>query len=74
MNFNIRGKNIGQGHPPYIIAEMACAHDGDPDKAIALIDAAAEAGVDAVQLQLFRADQQVLPDHIYNPFDYDLTH
>ncbi len=67
MNFNIRGKNIGQGHPPYIIAEMACAHDGDPDKAIALIDAAAEAGVDAVQLQLFRADQQVLPDHELYP-------
>lgn len=48
---------------PYIIAEMACAHDGEVEKAKALIDAAAEAQVDAIQLQLFRRDYQVAPHH-----------
>jgi sialic acid synthase SpsE len=58
---------LGVGHPPYIIAEMACAHDGDIDKAKGLIDAAATAGVDAIQLQLFAVAHQVPPQHqLYN--------
>ncbi len=48
---------------PYIIAEMACAHDGDFDKARAIIDAAADAKADAVQLQFFRSDHVVTPRH-----------
>lgn len=59
----IRDRSLGVGHPTYIVAEMACAHDGDVGKAKALVDAAAEAGVDAVQLQLFSAPQQVAPQH-----------
>lgn len=52
----ISGRQIGPGVPPYIIAELGVNHDGDPDKALALVDAAADAGADAVKLQLFRAD------------------
>ena len=59
----VRNTKIGDGLPPYVIAEMACAHDGDVGKAKALIEAAAEAGVDAVQLQLFSVPQQVAPQH-----------
>jgi N,N'-diacetyllegionaminate synthase len=52
----IGNRQIGDGAPPYIIAEIGVNHDGDPRRAIALVDSAAEAGADAVKLQLFTAD------------------
>jgi sialic acid synthase SpsE len=54
---------IGDGNRPFIIAEMACAHDGVKNKAIKLIDASVEAKADAVQLQFFVADETVTPFH-----------
>jgi len=52
----IGAREIGPGHPPYIIAELGVNHDGSPDKAIQLVDAAANAGADAIKLQFFRAE------------------
>ncbi len=46
-----------------IIAEVASAHEGDPERAIALARAAAESGVDAVKFQLFKADDLVVAHH-----------
>ena len=40
----------------FIIAEAGVNHNGDADMAFALIDAAAEAGADAVKFQTFQAD------------------
>ncbi|MBX3383212.1 MAG: N-acetylneuraminate synthase family protein [Phycisphaeraceae bacterium] len=51
----INGRKIGRGNAPYIIAELGVNHDGDESKAIALVDAAAMAGADAVKLQWFEA-------------------
>ncbi|MFZ5553419.1 MAG: N-acetylneuraminate synthase family protein [Bacteroidota bacterium] len=59
----IGGLIIGHDHRPFIIAEMACAHNGDLQQAIQLVDAAVEAGADAVQLQFFKADETVTPNH-----------
>ena len=67
MSFNqlitINKKTIGVGHRPYIIAEMACAHNGDFQQAIDLIKASKEAGADACQLQFFVPEETVTPNH-----------
>lgn len=42
---------VGEGHPAYIIAEIGINHNGDIDIAKQLIDAAVDAGCDAVKFQ-----------------------
>jgi sialic acid synthase SpsE len=51
----------------YIIAEMACAHDGDFEKACALIDVAVSAKTDAVQFQFFHAPANMVKHHRIYP-------
>ena len=52
----IGDREIGPGHPPFIVAEMSGNHNGDIGRAIALIDAAKASGADAVKLQTYTAD------------------
>ena len=51
----ISGKKIGRDHPTYFIADIAANHDGDLERAKALIHLAAEAGADAAKFQHFQA-------------------
>ncbi len=48
---SIGGRTVGAGRPAFIVAEVAQAHDGSLGLAHAFIDAAAEAGADAVKFQ-----------------------
>lgn len=56
----IGGVKIGKGHPAFIIAEVSCNHEQDYTKAIAIIQAAAEAGVDAVKIQTYTPDTMTI--------------
>ena len=44
-------KIVGPGHPVYVTGEIGINHNGDLENAFALIDAAADAGCDAVKFQ-----------------------
>lgn len=52
----IDGREISQTAPSYIIAEMSANHLMDKDRAMRIIDAAADAGADAIKLQTYTAD------------------
>jgi N-acetylneuraminate synthase len=44
-------KTAGPGHPVYVVGEIGINHNGELENAFKLIDAAAEAGCDAVKFQ-----------------------
>ena len=53
----IGDREIGDGRPCFVIAEAGSNHDGKLEQAKRLIDVAADAGVDAVKFQTFKAER-----------------
>lgn len=52
----IGARDIGQGNPAYLIAEIGSNFDGDLERAKYLVDLAVECGADAAKFQTFKAE------------------
>jgi len=56
MALQISQRKVGRGFPVFIVAEMSANHCQNYDKAIRIIEAAKEAGADAIKLQTYTPD------------------
>lgn len=54
--FSINQRLIESGQPTYVIAEVSANHNHSYDNTVALIEAAKNAGADAIKLQTYTAD------------------
>ena len=59
--FHIGRHRIGPGEPVYLVAEISANHNQRFEQALLLLQAAKEAGADAVKLQTYTPDTLTLP-------------
>ena len=57
----INKRPVGDEHPPFVMAEVGINHEGDFQKAIQLVDAAAAAKADCVKFQCHITEAEMIP-------------
>lgn len=72
-SFEIRGRRIGATAAPFVIAEMSGNHNQSLERALAIVDAAADAGAHGLKLQTYTADTMTL-DLAHGEFRIDDPH
>src|SRR5688500_652621 len=59
-SFSIGDRPVGPDAPPLVIAEMSGNHNQSIDRALAIVDAAADAGAAALKIQTYTPDTMTL--------------
>ena len=67
MEIEIAGRSIGDGYPCFVVAEIGINHNGKLDTALDLVDAAKEAGADAVKFQKRTVELVYTPEELARP-------
>ncbi|MFY0593240.1 pseudaminic acid synthase [Roseivirga sp.] len=60
-SFKVADFTIGDDHKPFIIAEMSGNHNQSLERALEIVDAAAEAGAHGLKIQTYTADTMTIP-------------
>lgn len=60
--FKIGKRSIGEGSPPFVVAEVGINHEGSVDKAIKMVDDAKEAGCECIKFQCHIVEDEMIPD------------
>src|SRR5687768_18556272 len=60
-DINIAGRLVGPTQKPFIIAEMSGNHNQSLERALSIVDAAADAGADGLKLQTYTPDTMTIP-------------
>ncbi len=60
IDFSLGSRGVGPGHPPLVIAEMSGNHNHSLERALAIVEAASQAGAHALKLQTYTPDTMTL--------------
>ena len=60
---SVGSRQVGEGAPCFVLAEVASAHGGSVDAALKMLDAAFKMGADGIKLQIFRSELLVVRRH-----------
>ena len=63
-NFSIGDREIGDNHPPLVIAEIGINHDGNFEKAKQMVNDAYENGAECVKFQCHIIDDEMIPNDV----------
>ncbi|MDW8297577.1 MAG: N-acetylneuraminate synthase family protein, partial [Raineya sp.] len=66
-SIQIQNRIISPNHKPFLIAEMSGNHNQSLERALQIVDAAVDAGADAIKLQTYTADTLTI-DYRENEF------
>jgi sialic acid synthase SpsE len=62
-SLSLAGRLLGEGQPCLVVAHVGHAHEGSADRALKLIEAAFQAGADAIAFSVFRTEELVVRRH-----------
>ena len=61
QEFQLGSRKVGPSHPPLVVPEIGINHEGSFEKAIQMVDAAAEMGAEIVKFQCHITEDEMIP-------------
>ncbi len=58
--FKVKDREVGPEYPPLVLVEVGINHEGELEKALQCVDAAAEAGAEVVKFQCHITEKEML--------------